>query len=218
MKGNCRTEFFFIFAGFMDINAYISSGILEQYCMGLASDAERADVEKNAALYPAIRIELDYIQSSLEDYALTNGLEPDARIKEELSRKIYQQESGGAREYPPLVTEVSAVADFTDWLSNHTFSSPEEEYENLHITGLPSTEKVMNALVWAKKGFDEEEHTDCNEFIVILEGHCDMYMNGKKKHYTAGDIIRIPPHIPHHAVITSGGPMMAIVQRQVIAA
>ena len=45
-----------------------------------------------------------------------------------------------------------------------------------------------------------------------------MYFNEVKTHYHTGDIIVIPPGIPHTAVITSDEPMVAVVQRQLLAA
>ena len=99
-----------------------------------------------------------------------------------------------------------------------SYALPCSDHDNLSVHELPSTNAVTNFMVWAKKGLDPEEHSACNEFVVILEGHCDMYFNGEKKHYGAGDIIRIPPFMPHYAVITSATPMVAIVQRQMIAA
>jgi mannose-6-phosphate isomerase-like protein (cupin superfamily) len=117
-----------------------------------------------------------------------------------------------------MVQDETGVADFIQWMEGRSFPSPNVDYDNLFTSDLPSTEAVMSALVWAKKGLEEEVHTQCNEFVVILDGHCDMFMNGQKTHYEKGDIIRIPPHVPHYAVITSEQPMMAIVQRQLIAA
>ena len=200
----------------MDTAAYIASGIVETYCLGLASPIEAQEVEEYAKRYPEIQKEIDAINSSLEEYAMANRVEPALGSKIKLLLGLYQQVSG--KVYPPLVKENTTSNDFSKWIADKDIPSPVGDYDNIWVHELPSTDTVMNAMVWAKKGFDAEEHSTCNEFVVILEGHCDMYFNGEKRHYESGEIIRIPPFVPHYAVITSTTPMIAIVQRQLIAA
>jgi len=209
---------FFYFCVLMDIKTYISSGILEQYCAGALSDTEMAAVETYAAEYPEIRTEINRIDDAIESYAMANLVRPKDSLKARVLLAAYQTESGAGKEYPPLIMDSSVTDDFRQWLKDVIVPPPGDAFDNLSFYDLPSTEAVTNFMVWARTGHEEEEHNDFREFVVILEGHCDMYMNGEKKHYTAGEIIRIPPFIPHHAVITSEEPMVAIVQRQLIAA
>jgi len=202
----------------MDTKAYISSGVVEQYCSGMLSNEERMAVENCAAEYPEIKNEIDRINEAIESYALANPIQPASSVKAKVLLAAYQTACGAGKEYPPLILDNSVTDDFRQWLTGITVPAPGESFDNLSFFDLPSTEAVTNFMVWAKEGHDEEEHNDFREFIVILEGHCDMYMNGEKKHYGAGEIIRIPPFVPHHAIITSEGPMVAIGQRQLIAA
>ena len=128
--------------------------------------------------------------------------------------RIYEIESGAGKKYPPLIKENTTVNDFSNWLAVNPIPTPEvHTFENLHTHDLPSTDEVTNFAVWAKSGHDDEEHNDFLEYIVILKGSCDMYMNGVRNHFNAGEIIRIPKDCNHHAVITSEEPMIAIVQR-----
>ena len=175
-------------------------------------------MEDYAAEFSDIKDEIDRITDSMESYALANPIQPASSVKARIMLAAYQTDAGAGKEFPPLILENSVADDFRQWLSGVNIPKPGETFENLAFYDLPSTEAVTNFMVWAKVGHDEEEHNDFREFIVILEGHCDMYMNGEKKHYTTGEIIRIPPFVPHHAVITSEVPMVAIVQRQLIAA
>ncbi|MEO6254083.1 MAG: cupin domain-containing protein [Ferruginibacter sp.] len=202
----------------MDIAAYIASGILESYCLGQVTEQQRAEVEQYADEFPEIRAELKQISDSLEFYSNENSKAPHASVKTKLLLKIYEQESGAGKKYPPLIKEKIAAADFTKWLLDIAIEEPLPGFDNLATFDLPSTETVTNFMVWAKQGHEEEMHTAFNEFIVILNGHCDMYFNGVKTHYNSGDIIVIPPDIPHTAVITSMEPMVAVVQRQLLAA
>ena len=208
----------FLFSLVVDTKAYISSGVLEQYCMGMLSSAERSSVEEHIAEYPEIKDEFERIANAIESYAMANPVKPKDSLKAKVLLAAYQTESGAGKKYPPLILDDSVTVEFHEWLKDITIPKPVGSLDNLSFYDLPSTEAVTNFMVWAKDGHEEEEHNDFREFIVILEGHCDMYFNGEKKHYTTGEIIRIPPFVPHHAVITSKEPMVAIVQRQMIAA
>jgi anti-sigma factor RsiW len=53
----------------MDLNEYISSGILELYAAGALDEAEAREVEAMAAQHPEVKVELDAIQSALTGYA-----------------------------------------------------------------------------------------------------------------------------------------------------
>lgn len=202
----------------MNVANYIASGILDSYSMGQLSDAERAEVEQYAKSNPEIGTELKRIYDSLEFYAMAKGLPPHASVKIKLMLGIYEQQCGAGKKFPPLIKDNIRAADFKNWLASITITEPAEPFDNLASFDLPSTEEVTNFVVWAKQGHEEEEHDLFNEYIVILKGHCDMYFRGEKKHYNTGDIIFIPPFIPHTAVITSAEPMVAVVQRQLIAA
>ncbi|MEL6650673.1 MAG: anti-sigma factor [Bacteroidota bacterium] len=56
----------------MDIQAYISSGILELYLSGQLSPDEAAEVERMAQQHPAIRNELDALELALEEVTLAS--------------------------------------------------------------------------------------------------------------------------------------------------
>lgn len=202
----------------MDIDSYITSGVLESYCLGIATGKEREQVEEYLKIYPEIREELSAINDALELYALENGMRPRAATKIRLLSALYEQEAGVGKKYPPLIRPDTAAADLMNWIRADETSTDHEPVDDLAIVDLPSTAAVTNFMVWAKKGHAEEVHDAYVEFIVILKGHCDMYFNGAKKHYDTGSIIIIPPDIPHRAVVTSDEPMVALVQRQLIAA
>ena len=57
----------------MNVEAYISSGILEAYALGELSEQERAEVEKNLAQYPALRKELALIEETQEKLLMKAG-------------------------------------------------------------------------------------------------------------------------------------------------
>lgn len=202
----------------MDSKAYIQSGMLEQYCLGLLSGAENVEVQHYAARYADIKQEIDRIADAIDCYARSNPVHPKDSIRMKVLLAAYQSMAGAGKEFPPLIADSTVTDEFRQWMKGITVPAPSDPFDNLTSFDLPSTESVTNFMVWVKNGHDEEEHSNFREFIVILEGDCDMYMNGEKKHFTAGEIICIPPFVPHRAVITSEERMVAIVQRQQIAA
>ncbi len=75
----------------MNVQEIISSGLLELYAAGLASEAEQQQVQQWRVQYPEVAAELDAIESGLETYAQANAVTPKAEVKEKLFAQINQQ-------------------------------------------------------------------------------------------------------------------------------
>lgn len=73
----------------MDLNAYISSGILESYALCATTLQENADVETMVAQYPELASELSQIQEAMEQYALLYEQTPPAGLKEKTLEAIF---------------------------------------------------------------------------------------------------------------------------------
>ena len=65
----------------MNIEAYIRSGILELYVLGLASPEEIKEVEDLASKHPEIQQEINEIRQALESYTLAHQVQPPAALK-----------------------------------------------------------------------------------------------------------------------------------------
>lgn len=72
----------------MNIEEYISSGILEAYAMGQLSSAERAEVETVLVAHSEIRNELEKIELSMEALAFSTATNPPAGMKQKLMAQI----------------------------------------------------------------------------------------------------------------------------------
>lgn len=72
----------------MNIEEYISSGILEAYVMDQLSPAERTEVEQAAADHPEIREELEKIELSMETLAFATAVTPPEGMKAKLMQQI----------------------------------------------------------------------------------------------------------------------------------
>lgn len=76
----------------MDIQAYISSGILESYVLGQTSVEEGREVIALADKFPAIRIELERIELTLQKYARLNRKEPSEEVRKTLFARLDESE------------------------------------------------------------------------------------------------------------------------------
>ena len=74
----------------MDAQQFIASGLIELYALGIASPAEAAEGERMAAEYPAVRRELEKLQTALERYGTLHTVRPP----DSLRAKILQIPSG----------------------------------------------------------------------------------------------------------------------------
>ncbi len=74
----------------MDLQEYISSGILELYAAGGLSDAEAREVEAMAEKHPEVKTELDAIQKALTGYASAYRKNPRPELRQRVLDKIEQ--------------------------------------------------------------------------------------------------------------------------------
>ena len=68
--------------------AYIESGILELYVLGLLSPAEESEVERMSAKYSDVRQEILAIELAMEHYAKANAIEPTNGLEDKLFSAI----------------------------------------------------------------------------------------------------------------------------------
>jgi len=72
----------------VDIKKYISSGILEQYVLGLASEEERQEVQMYANTFPEIQKELDAVEVVIQKYATLHKLPAPAGVQAKFNKTI----------------------------------------------------------------------------------------------------------------------------------
>lgn len=71
-----------------DIRQYIESGILELYVLNDLTPQEKQEVETYAAMYPAIKQELNDISQTMELFADYNAIEPRESIRDTIISKL----------------------------------------------------------------------------------------------------------------------------------
>lgn len=77
----------------MDIKAYIESGILESYVLGLCNEQESREVEALCAQYPELKAELEHVQQAVNAYASMHSRAPQPFVKQRIFEEIDQLEN-----------------------------------------------------------------------------------------------------------------------------
>ncbi len=77
----------------MDVQQYISSGIIETYVLGLASEQEAQELEQLREQYPKINTAVEACRQTLEDHARLYAVVPPEGLKEKIRIAIEQQQA-----------------------------------------------------------------------------------------------------------------------------
>ncbi|MES2370959.1 MAG: anti-sigma factor [Bacteroidota bacterium] len=72
----------------MDIKAYIESGVIESYVLGMADAQETAELEQLSRQYPEIRKAIDDFELNLEMQSLATAVMPSPEVKKQLLNKL----------------------------------------------------------------------------------------------------------------------------------
>jgi anti-sigma-K factor RskA len=93
--------------------AYIESGILELYVLGQLNDQEQAEVEAMAAKFPEVKQEIEAIEIAMEQYAISNAVQPSAGLDLKIleSIKADVSESPANDDIIPINTSPSPAED-----------------------------------------------------------------------------------------------------------
>lgn len=84
----------------IDVEKYISEGIVESYALGIANEQETREFEKLLPLYPELRKALFNFENMLEKNAVANAVSPPAGAWSGIQRGIPRERlhsNGGSR-------------------------------------------------------------------------------------------------------------------------
>ena len=198
----------------MNSKEFIESGILELYILGIASNAEQQEVELMAKTDPAIQEELNAISLSLEAVAVKQVIPPNPIIKPFLMATINYTDrimQGEPVTEPPLLHQHSTIKDYAPWLQRADMTYTGTEPVFAYIIG--HTKKATTAIVWLKDFAPQEVHDTELECFLIVEGTCNIVVDGKENSLVPGDCFVIPLHKNHFVKVTSAIPCKVILQR-----
>jgi Anti-sigma-K factor rskA len=77
----------------VNVKEYISSGIVESYVLGLATEQEAAEFEKNCAAYPEVLEARLAFEKQIEDQAMQNAIVPASGLKNKIWNAIQDDDS-----------------------------------------------------------------------------------------------------------------------------
>lgn len=198
----------------MDIDAFIQSGILVNYCLGFCTPDEIHQIESLSEKYPSVKNEIAKLQGYFEEQLISNSLQPSPLVKRSVMLAVYKQEAIVDQQYAPYIDNEVSIEILNDWVLINKIKAPAFDSDDICVIEMPSTDHVINFIVAARKGHAEEVHADFMEHLFIIQGSCMMNFDGYDCTYFSGDIISIKPQVKHSAVVTSEIPMLALVQRQ----
>ncbi len=75
----------------VDIKAYIESGAIESYVLGIADEQEAAELERLRARYPEIGQAIAAFEKLLEETALANAVDVPEQVKDQLLSRLHQE-------------------------------------------------------------------------------------------------------------------------------
>jgi mannose-6-phosphate isomerase-like protein (cupin superfamily) len=198
-----------------ELNRFLESGILEMYVMGQTTPDECRHVEDMALQFDEVKAALDILASALEQYSLQHAIAPDPTIKPFLMATIdymERMEQGEEPSSPPVLNEQSKIEDFEPWINRRDFEL-KTPFKDIQAKIISYTPQMTTAVVWLEHGAPPETHTNELEKFLIIEGTCNIIVDGKDNHLKPGDIFNIPLHLSHTVLVTSSIACKIILQR-----
>lgn len=101
----------------MTIQEYISSGIIESYVMGMASDQERAEFEKLCAQHPELLQARIEFEKALEKKAFANAIEPPPFLKQRIWSVISENTTSSSTPVIPITNKPNRKPRSFQWMA-----------------------------------------------------------------------------------------------------
>ena len=194
----------------MNVQEYIESGVLHDYCMNVLSDRERAKVEKMCIRHACVQEELLHMQKSLENFTRNTTRWPSAEIKESIwhaLENINKEKIGDLFDLPVI----SKYSDHRHWKRIVKPFLPEELKHDRVINTIREYGGIKQMLIISRTDVEEETHENERESFIILEGECECYIGNKVIHLSQGGFIEIPMFTQHNVKVLTPH-VMAVLQ------
>jgi len=82
----------------VNVSAYIQSGVIESYVLGLATPEERAEVERYRTRYPEVDAAIQQCEANLETNCFDHAKPPESDLWNDLKRRITEGIEGAGNE------------------------------------------------------------------------------------------------------------------------
>jgi mannose-6-phosphate isomerase-like protein (cupin superfamily) len=196
----------------MQLQDYINSGILEQYCLGLLTPGELEAVLVMSTVYPEVKKDLTEIELAIERMASINAITPKAALKQQIINLIITNDQAITLDNLPATNKYS---NYQTWLNAVEHLIPNEPFDDFFACPLQHNDKIEQTLIVTKLGVPEESHGDVIESFFILKGQCVCTVGNHTYTLGAGDFLEIPLHTEHDVKLLTPH-VIAILQHQMI--
>lgn len=199
-----------------DQTDFLESGVLELYVLGALPPAKMREVAQQVAQRPGVRDKVNQLQQDLYRFVTPEpAVAPPAWIRSALLEvwdQLESEEIAAGSTLPRILSAASTPQDYLTWSEDPSIHPP-DEYDNIFFTPLHNSDRGLTVMVWMKKGAEPEIHTDCIEKFLILEGSCDITVEGEVHSLAPGDYLSVPLFKNHWVSVTSEQPCKILLQR-----
>jgi mannose-6-phosphate isomerase-like protein (cupin superfamily) len=194
-----------------NLEEYINSGILEEYCLDLLNPEQKQEVEKIAQANPLVQSNLEKIKTAVIEIRSIPEISLPLRVKEKTWDHLENilLEKTMDPQHLPLINFYS---DANQWKMFVKSQLPEKLESSNFLKLLREDGTVMQAIVWTRSDYPEEVHNNEQESILILEGECECLVGNKLIQLKEGDYYEMPLHIPHTMSLRTPE-LLALMQR-----
>lgn len=196
-----------------DLNTYLESGILELYVAGSLPLEEALAVENMAVHHPEVQAEIVRLQVAVEQLWDIQPLAPPPALKARVLAEVAalaERPFDPAR--PPVLNVGARAEDYRFWVEQEGIVPP-DHYENLFFIPVAMNEDGLTAVVWINGHVEEEMHDQAIEKFLVLEGSCQINIEGEMHQLKAGDYLAVPKFRWHIVDVTSEIACKLVVQR-----
>ena len=198
--------------GGLDIQTYINSGNLEQYCFEPDNTSLENEIGSLRLTHPEIGQELREIELTIEKLAKSHAITPGTHLKKRIMAALNLPEDTIDLNSLPLTGKYS---NHESWLKAVEHLIPCEPFQDFFAHVLQQNEKGAQTLVITKQNVPDEVHLDVAESFFILKGTCTCTVGEEIFTLNAGDYLAIPLHTNHDIRVDSPY-VVAILQHQFI--
>ena len=181
----------------IDIEKYLESGLIEQYCFETMPAEQMLEVELVATLYPEIKKAILSCQDTMEKFALSIEKHPPISVKSKLFDSInnLELEEEISKENLPILNKYSKSAS---WLAFAKPLLPTETKHDIHLEVLRDDSQLFLSIIWTRTNIPLEVHENEKESFLILEGECECFVGETRYVLGPGDFFEVPMHTSHN--------------------
>lgn len=197
----------------MNEDEFLQSGLIEAYCLGLASEEEYQLVHEYSARFSRVQSEIESLDETLANLSFRFSQMPPVHLKDKILNRLSKLPIQS--EIPPEINSSSTVEEWLGYLERNQIHTP-ENLNFAEIREIDVREGITTYIAWANKGAVVDEiHSNETEYLFMLSGSCTITFNNKIHYYKKGDFVVVPSNTYHVAEATSVELMILIGQRKI---